>query len=280
MFVANSGINTEGLNVEPDGNFGGSIQWSALRAMIQRSCAPWKVLVIHHAPYTSSATYSPGVALARWASDMEVHAVISGHAHNYERGTFRGRPHIVVGTGGAALVGFVDGPCAGSAEQAQEFGFLKLEATRTSAVFKFVNLAGTVVDELTLAGDPPVSSTEPQEEATTQVWSDTIEAGAEYAVAMFVREPNGQAVPLVGATAKLQARRTVGGTVEIELTSSPAAGLTVSGSDGRIDILMTAQQTALLSGSYLYQLEVTYSDTTVERVLEGTWTISPEIVTP
>lgn len=280
VFVANSGINTEGLNVETDGNFGGSIQWSALRAMIQRSCAPWKVLVIHHPPYTSSATYSPGVALARWASDMEVHAVISGHAHNYERGVFRGRHHIVVGTGGAALVGFVEGPCAGSEEQVQSFGFLKLEATKTTAVFKFVNLAGTVVDQLTLAGDPPVSSTEAQEEAMTQVWNDEVQAGATYEVAMFVREPNGQAVSLVGASAVLQARRTVGGAVEIELTSSPASGLTITGAEGRIDILMSSGQTALLSGVYLYQLEVTYADTTVERVAEGTWTISPEIVTP
>lgn len=160
VFVVNSGLNTDGDEIEPYGAGAGSKQWSDIRGMIARSCATWKVVVLHHPPYTSGERYVPGTELVRWVSSLEVHAVIAAHSHNYERGTWGNRPHFVVGTGGGNTGVESDGfssPVAGSSVRISTFGFLRLKATSTEAVFEFVDLGGSVQDSVTITGDPPLA---------------------------------------------------------------------------------------------------------------------------
>lgn len=150
LVIANSGMNTAGTVVETDGNFAGSPQWVELQSIVARSCARWKFLCLHHAPYSSGSRYAPGVVSQRWASNMEVNAVLSGHSHNYERGTFLNRLHFVVGTGGGSPQdGFESTPEAGSEVRITDFGFLMVDATSTSAVWKFIDTDGTVRDTVT-----------------------------------------------------------------------------------------------------------------------------------
>lgn len=278
-FVINSGINTAGDSVEPDGNYSGSIMATSITGMISRSCAPWKLAVLHHAPYSSGESYWPGVAAIRWASDLEVHAVVAGHSHNYERGTFRGRKHFVVGTGGAALHPF-SSPIDGSEVRESTLGFLRVAASKSKMVVQFIAVpGGETLDEVEFTSDPAPASTAAREAVMSQIYNDTIQAGSTYSLAIFDRLENGQPTDLSGCTAVLQLRRSTGEPVALEL--STGSGISITGAAGRIDITMTPEQTrSLVSGDYIYGMEVTFTDSHVEQVIEGVFSVLPEIVVP
>jgi len=163
VFVLNSGLNSSGVLVETDGNYPGSRQWQEVSAAILRDTSPWKIVVIHHPPYTSGATYYPGESMIRWVSDLPVHAIISGHSRNYERLVVRDRLHIVAGTGGLPLHDFNETAIPGSQEQIADFGFLRMSATCDAATLEFVDVAGEVLDTVELDAtivSAPTSSTE------------------------------------------------------------------------------------------------------------------------
>jgi len=110
------------------------------------------------------------------------------------------------------------------------------------------------------------------------VFNDTIEQGADYDLVLKYQD-NGVPIPLTGCTAVLMARRTHSATTaDITLTSSPAAGLTITEAAGRIDIHLSAAQTSAMSGTYVRQLELTWPSGVVNRLLDGKWTVSPEVV--
>lgn len=150
IFVINSGIDTAGNVVEPDGNWEGSIQAQEIQAAIVRSTAKWKVAAVHHPPWTSNSVHAARTEL-RWVSDLPVHAVLAAHSHNYERGTFRNRLHIVAGTGGKDLYPFNLVPEEGSAVRLMSFGALLATVDAEGLLFEFRNVAGEVLDSVRLA---------------------------------------------------------------------------------------------------------------------------------
>lgn len=160
LFVLDGGLKVDGTLVEPDGNYPGSRQWQEVTAAILRDTSPWKIAVVHHAPYTSGATYYPGVSGLRWVSDLPVHAVIAAHSRNYERLTIRNRLHLVAGTGGLPLHSFYGTPLPGSEERDESFGYLRLTAGCAAATIDFVGTDGSVIDSVDLdagvAHQPPV----------------------------------------------------------------------------------------------------------------------------
>jgi len=85
---------------EPDGNSSDSLQAAWLQEKMDGSQAPWRLVVLHHPPYTSSLLRGDNEALqwpfARWGAS----AILGGHEHFYERGTADGVPQFVVGNGG------------------------------------------------------------------------------------------------------------------------------------------------------------------------------------
>jgi len=158
LFVLDSGLQSDGTLVEPDGNTAGSKQWQEAVAAIVRDTSHWKIVVIHHPPHTSGASTSPGVASVAWVSGLPVHAVLSAHSRNYERLNISGRLHLVAGTGGLPLEGFAS-PVAGSELRLSEFGYLRLTASCASARLDFVALDGTVGDAVDLVPDVEASPT-------------------------------------------------------------------------------------------------------------------------
>lgn len=157
IHVIDSGINTAGQYVEPDGIFDGSPQYNAISAAIARDTSRWKIVVLHHPGYTSDVNYYPGKSVLRWASDLTVHAVICGHAHSYERLLVRGRILINAGTGGSALRGFAATPYTGSLVRLQQFGFLKLTADCETARIEFLDVDGNVDDSVDLPDLAPMA---------------------------------------------------------------------------------------------------------------------------
>lgn len=282
VFVINSGIRTDGVVVEPNGNFSGSIQSTEVKNMISRSLARWKLAVLHHPPYTSGTRYSPGISAIRWASDLEVHTVISGHSHNYERGTWRGRKHVVVGTGGRTLDTFTTPPIDGSEVRESRFGFLMLEATKDAADFSFIGVDGATYDEFKAAGDPATVSMDPIEVPTlmTEIFNDIIEAGTDYLLDVFMKESDGSPTDMTGATSIIQLRRSIGAALSLELTSAVGA-ITITPLEGKMHVRISPAQTkALANGIYVYAMEVTFPGPLIERPIEGIFTVTPEIVLP
>jgi hypothetical protein len=87
--------------------------------------------------------------LAAWGAD----AVISGHAHTYERVTRDGIVYFVNGLGGAKKYAF-GSPVAGSSVRYNaEWGAQIVTATETTLDFGFYNTHGQLIDGWRLSAD-------------------------------------------------------------------------------------------------------------------------------
>jgi hypothetical protein len=85
----------------------------------------------------------------------------------------------------------------------------------------------------------------------------------------------GEPVDIEGYTARMKVRKSYDLPVEIELTT--ANGKIVISDTNKIDITLSAAETAALSsGRYLYDLELVNGDY-VERILQGIFTVMAEV---
>lgn len=101
-----------------------------------------------------------------------------------------------------------------------------------------------------------------------------VEAGATFTREITYTNPDGLIFDLTGYTARLQVRLT---------PSSPTAVITINPNinvaTGVISFTFTAQGTALLTASkYVWAIELTHTDGTVIRFVEGDINVSPEVV--
>src|SRR6267143_5700251 len=91
---------------EPDSNTSDSVQAQWLQARLAASTAPWKLVFFHHPPYSAGyqGTFSLQGPWMRWPfKAWGASAVLSGHAHSYERIVLGGFPYFVNGLGGAGI---------------------------------------------------------------------------------------------------------------------------------------------------------------------------------
>lgn len=134
---------------EPDGILSDSAQALWLQAALAASDAPFRLVVFHHAPYSSGQHGSNGWLqwpFQAWGAS----AVLAGHDHLYERLQVGGLPYFVNGLGGASLYDF-EGLEAGSALRYNaDFGAMRVEVTARAARFQFVSAGGVVVDTFQL----------------------------------------------------------------------------------------------------------------------------------
>lgn len=83
--------------------------------------------------------------------------------------------------------------------------------------------------------------------------------------------------PLTDHTARMQVRRTVeSSTVIISLTTENGR-ITIDEDDGIITLTISAADTALLTSSGVYDLEIIDDSGNVSRVVQGTFTLSQEV---
>jgi hypothetical protein len=84
-------------------------------------------------------------------------------------------------------------------------------------------------------------------------------------------------VNITGYTSRLQVRETHYSTNTITSLTS-GSGITLGGSAGTIDILISASATATFDpGNWVYDLEVQSSSGIVDRLIEGSFIITPEV---
>lgn len=139
---------------EPDGTTETSLQAQWLKQALARSTASWKLVLAHHAPYTSHTVED--ITRMRWPFKVwGANAVLSGYYHVYERLLVDGIPYFVNGAGGAWVSGFGATDPHSQFRYAEDNGAMLVDASATRIVFRFVSRRGQIVDELVLAKPSP-----------------------------------------------------------------------------------------------------------------------------
>ena len=139
--------------LDSEGALGSAVDLAAQRAWVQQalaaSDAPWKIVVFHHPPYSSSSVHGSTPAMqwpfATWGADL----VLNGHDHTYERVERDGISYVVDGLGGAPVYAFGAAVAGSAARYNGGFGALRVTVDDTTLTTEFVDVAGTVIDRTT-----------------------------------------------------------------------------------------------------------------------------------
>ena len=128
-------------------------QWNWLVRAVGKSTANFKVVVLHHPPYSSSTKHG-STEVYQWAyRSMGVDLVLSGHDHDYERIVRDDLNYIVDGAGGAKL--YKCKPKSklveGSLGCHKRFGALFIYANRTELQLVFRTTNGKALDTFTIS---------------------------------------------------------------------------------------------------------------------------------
>jgi len=165
FFVIDS--NPSGTGSAPgDGRSPTSAQGTWLQAGLAASTLPWKIVYMHHPPYSSGSIHGSETAMQWPYEAWGATAVLAGHDHTYERvmrddnsnGT--SMPYFVTGAGGMSLYTF-NTPVTGSAVcYSSNYGSMKVQATATNITFEFWSVAGsgTLIDSYTIDNSTPAET--------------------------------------------------------------------------------------------------------------------------
>jgi tartrate-resistant acid phosphatase type 5 len=136
---------------EPDGYAADSVQAQWLRDQLAASTAPWKIVVLHDPPYSSSARHGSDRKVQWPYAAWGAHAVIAGHDHLYERLQVNSLPYFVNGAGGKDLYPFKPWSVTGSVVRYnQDYGAQLINATTQCLNLSFFSRAQAVIDSVTL----------------------------------------------------------------------------------------------------------------------------------
>ena len=139
---------------EPDGTSSASTQAIWLQDRLASSTAPWKLVICHHAPYSSGSVHGSTVYMQWPFQEWGANAVLSGHEHTYERIVLNGFPYFVNGLGGNGRYSFVT-PVPGSVVRYNsDYGAMRAEADDNQITFQFISQGGDVVDTYSLSSSP------------------------------------------------------------------------------------------------------------------------------
>ena len=142
---------------EPDGITKDSVQAAWFKKTISQSTTSWKLVFMHHPPFSSSLTYNDDEAMqwpyAAWGAD----AVLAGHAHLYERLSFDGIPYFVNGLGGRWLSipkihYFGDQDERSLVRYNQDYGAQLVTVDDACINFSFYSRNGEMIDSYTIHG--------------------------------------------------------------------------------------------------------------------------------
>lgn len=155
---------------EPDGRTVDSAQAAWLQSQLITSTAPWQLVILHNAPYSSGAIHGSEQdtqwPYAAWGAD----AVLAGHSHNYERLDIAGVPYFVNGISGDITNDFGTPVPGSQVRYNAKHGAMRVEASASQITFQFINVDGVVIDTFTLSSGgstaTPTASGTPTASAT------------------------------------------------------------------------------------------------------------------
>jgi tartrate-resistant acid phosphatase type 5 len=135
---------------EPHGIDAQSQQAQWLQTQMQASTAPWQIVVLHHAPFSSGNEHGSNPILQwpyqAWGAD----AVLAGHEHTYERLVVDDLLYLVNGLGGRSAYGFNQPIPESQVAYNDQYGALLVEGNTEWLAFRFINVRGVVIDEYRL----------------------------------------------------------------------------------------------------------------------------------
>ena len=159
---------------EPDGITVTSGQAKWLRTRLAASRARWKVVYMHHAPY-SSGLHGSDKKLQWPFREWGASVVLAGHDHHYERLLVEGLPYFVNGLGGRSVRTYRPQLPESKSIFNGNYGAMLCNATPDSLTLQFFTRTRQLVDTYVLrrqAGPVPVlypiSPNPLQEEATVE----------------------------------------------------------------------------------------------------------------
>lgn len=137
---------------EPDGITQDSPQATWLRDTLATSTAPWKIVYLHHPPYSSGRHGS--TRKLQWPfQEWGATAVLAGHDHDYERIELDGIPYFTNGLGGKGIRAFSLFPIRDSkVRYNNNYGAMLIKATASNLVIEFYAITGggQLIDRYTL----------------------------------------------------------------------------------------------------------------------------------
>lgn len=105
-----------------------------------------------------------------------------------------------------------------------------------------------------------------------------VEQGATWAARLVYRDSDNVPIHLGACTAAMQVRRTAESPNVVVELSTANGRITFDAPNGRIMLALTPTQTAAIpAGAYVYDLELTKLDGTVERLVEGDFIVRQEV---
>ena len=138
---------------EPDGNTLTSVQALWIKEKMESSVAKWKIVVLHHPPYSSTGSSEDlRWPFKTWGAD----AVFAGHKHNYERLTIDGLVYFVDGLGGKSRQSFGSTITGSEVRYNADYGAMLIDATSSNISFAFYNKSGTQIDSYEITDPTPV----------------------------------------------------------------------------------------------------------------------------
>ena len=103
------------------------------------------------------------------------------------------------------------------------------------------------------------------------------EQGATFNLVLTWRNPDQSPIDVTGYTAKMQVRVSKSDSTAV-LTLQTGSGITLGGTAGTITLNASATATnSLDAGTFVYDLELTSSNGTVTRLIEGSFTVSGQV---
>jgi len=130
---------------EPDGVGRSSKQAEWLQTALAESTLPWKIVYMHHPPYSSGLHGS--VTWMRWPfRDWGATAVLAGHDHTYERLLIDGMLYFINGLGGGNIYPFNERLDGSQVRYNDDYGAMRVEATSKRINFQFITHDGEVID--------------------------------------------------------------------------------------------------------------------------------------
>lgn len=113
---------------------------------------------------------------------------------------------------------------------------------------------------------------------TAGIYNATIDQGATWSVTITYENPAGTPVNLTGYTAAMQIRQQYSSDVADLTLTTANGGISITGATGKVVVNMTAAQTRdLEEGYYVYDLELTSTGGIVTRLIQGQFTVAPEV---
>ncbi|MFC1923578.1 metallophosphoesterase family protein [Chloroflexota bacterium] len=134
---------------EPDGVESNSAQAVWLQSQMTNSDSPWKIVYMHHPPFSSGLHGSIDWMqwpFAEWGAD----AVISGHDHTYERISRDRIIYFVNGLGGRSKYLFFGKVEGSQVRYNEDYGAMRVEASEDNIRFQFINRQAGLIDAVEL----------------------------------------------------------------------------------------------------------------------------------